>query len=956
MSWRQVTGTVEGLASDDRLEATVATDPLLVESPPIPTRVGRYEISERIGSGSMGVVLRAHDPRLDREVAIKLLRSNTASDRRASARLQREAQALAKLSHPNVIDVFDVGTAHGQVFVAMEYVAGQTLDAWQCNEAPSQAAVIDAYLQAGRGLAAAHHAGLVHRDFKPANVLRGLDGRVQVVDFGLAAPPQEHEAKATLGSMDEDPTDVRMTATGFVVGTPAYMSPEAHCGDPVDAQSDQFSFCVSLFEALWGARPFVGRTAKQVAAQAVSGDVLIPPGVDVPAALRDAVLRGLSPSPADRWPSMDALLERLQRRRRSPWPWLTAAGTAFVVVSGLFYAGSSASTGCEQQAAVVEQIWSSTVQERVHQAFARSELSYAEETWPRVRDHLDEHTSALAEARQRTCGVRVSDSVPTEQLDLRAACLERRTDELQGVITVLEQADAAAVRNAVRVLGSLGPPEVCDDDVFAATLPPPPPAVAQQVERARRDIAEAKAKRRAGQYASAEALAHEVIVRAEPLGYAPLLAEARYLLARVLESDGRYEAAEREMSEAVMIAQGANHDELVAEISTELIYVVGSKRRRPEEAERWVRHARAAIGRLSDAREAETFLQSTLGNFHWSRGELDLAREHFERALEAREQQLGPHSPTTLIVRSNLAMVLHDLGDNVEARALIERTLADRVEVYGPSHPEIAATYANLAVIEQSMGERDDAAGHTRQALELLERSVGREHPHYPQMLINLSNNEYYRGNIAEALRLQEQARDLLVRIVGPRDFLVGRTLSNLGAFYYDADRYDDARAALVEAREIYEEHLHTDHPELAGAIGNLANVDRATGRTEQALTSYDEAIAMIERSLGPDHPELSPLLVGRGQVRLDTKQFERAVADMRRAVTLLGGAKIDPEQVAKTRYELAMALWAAGKPDEARREVERARVLVNRLARDEDDLPAKLDAWLAEHPPGSSH
>ncbi|MEM9453021.1 MAG: tetratricopeptide repeat protein [Myxococcota bacterium] len=955
MSWKEVTGTTEGLASDDRLEATIATDQLMMEPSPIPTRVGRYEVSEQIGSGSMGVVLRAHDPRLDREVAIKLLRSNTSKDRNGHARLQREAQALAKLSHPNVIDVFDVGIAHGQVFVAMEYVAGQTLDAWQRNDAPSRAVVIDAYLQAGRGLAAAHHAGLVHRDFKPANVLRGVDGRVRVVDFGLAAPPREHEAKATLGSLDEDPTDVRMTATGFVVGTPAYMSPESHCGDPVDAQSDQFSFCISLFEALWGARPFVGKTAKEVAAQAVTGDVQFPSGVDVPATLRDVVLRGLSPSPEDRWPSMDALLERLKPRRRSPWPWLAVAGATAVAASGLLYAGSSVLTSCEPQAEVVEQIWSSAVQEQVHQAFTRSALSYVEETWPRVRDHLDEYASALAEARRQACGARVSRSVPAQQLDRRVTCLERRTDELRGVIAVLEQADAATVRNAVRVLSSLESPDDCDDDALAATLPPPPPAVAQQVERARRDLAEAKAKLRAGQYTSAEALAQEVIARAEPLGYAPFLAEVRYLLARVLESDGRYQAAEREMNEAVMIAQGANHDELVAEISTELIYVVGSKLRRPEESERWVRHARAAIGRLSDAREAKTFLESTLGNFHWSRGELGVAREHFERALEAREQTLGPRHPTTLVVRSNLAMVLHDLGDSAEARALIERTLADRVEVYGPSHPMIATTHGNLGIIEQAMGKLDDSAEHTRRALELLERSVGREHPHYPQLLINLSNNEYYRGNVGEALRLQEQARDLLVRIVGPRDFLVARALSNLGAFYYDVERYADARVALVEAREIYEEHLHTDHPELAGAIGNLANVDRATGRTDQAIASYDEASAMIERALGPDHPELSPLLLGRGQAYLDTKQFERAVADMRRAVALLGGAEIDPEQVAKARYELATALWAASKPDEARGEIERARALVDRPARDEDDLPAKLDAWLAEHPRGSS-
>ncbi|MCA9708046.1 MAG: tetratricopeptide repeat protein [Myxococcales bacterium] len=462
--------------------------------------------------------------------------------------------------------------------------------------------------------------------------------------------------------------------------------------------------------------------------------------------------------------------------------------------------------------------------------------------------------------------------------------------------------------------------------------------------------ARVRAERRAGHYDQAAALARAVIERAEPLGHAPLLADARYLLALVLEEDGDYATAEREMTEALMLAQSAGHDALVAEASTELIYLTGSELHRPQDAERWVRHARAAIDRLADASVAEAFLQSTLGNFYWSRSELPAAREHFERALADREQQLGSRHPATLVVRSNLAMVHHDLGDNSRALALIERTLADRIEVFGPQHPDVATTYGNLAVIEQVMGELEASAEHTRKALELLELSVGREHPHYARLLMNLSNNAYYRGDLAQATRLQAESKELLVAAVGPRDLLVGRALGNLGAFYYEDGRHELARTALLEAREILEERLRPGHPELAGTIGNLAAIDRAMGRLSEALAGYDEAIGIIERALGPEHSDLSWALLGRSETLLELQRIDDAVADARRALAVVVHAEVDPERVASARHQLGVALGRAGQLDEARQQMQQARALVDRPAKDDDDLPAKIDAWLREH------
>jgi eukaryotic-like serine/threonine-protein kinase len=269
---------------------------------------GRYMILERVGAGGMGVVYKAFDPHLDRKVALKLVRVGKAGSDASEGRerLLREAQAIAKLSHPNVVAVFDVGSLAGEVYVAMEYVDGESLAAWLRAGPRDEDEVLDVYLQAGRGLAAAHRAGVVHRDFKPENVLVGHDGRVRVVDFGLAQAPErlpvgDEESTAVRAELHDDGEP--LTETGAVLGTPAFMSPEQHLGRATDPATDQFSFCVALFEALYGEHPFSAGGVKELAQAVVAGVVREPPrAARVPRAIRKALVRGMSASPSARWP------------------------------------------------------------------------------------------------------------------------------------------------------------------------------------------------------------------------------------------------------------------------------------------------------------------------------------------------------------------------------------------------------------------------------------------------------------------------------------------------------------------------------------------------------------------------------------------------------------------------------------------------------------------------------
>jgi serine/threonine protein kinase len=308
--------------------------------------VGRYLVLRALGHGAMGVVYAAYDPELDRKLAIKLLRAHVSGrldDSEARSRMAREAQAMARLAHPNVVTVYDVGTHEGQVFVAMEFVEGQTLKHWCAEGKRSWRDLRDIFVAAGRGLAAAHAAELVHRDFKPENVLIGKDGRVRVGDFGLArsaaaAEPTSRVAfEETAIESGSDALSATLTRTGAFLGTPAYMSPEQLLGRKADARADQFSFCVAMYEALYGQRPFGGTTIGDLTFEIMNGRVKAPAaGSKVPAWLHKVILRGLAADPEQRFASMEDLLAAFSRdpadRRRR---WLLAAAALVVVAAGV---------------------------------------------------------------------------------------------------------------------------------------------------------------------------------------------------------------------------------------------------------------------------------------------------------------------------------------------------------------------------------------------------------------------------------------------------------------------------------------------------------------------------------------------------------------------------------------------------------------------------------------------
>jgi serine/threonine protein kinase len=313
---------------------------------------GRYKIKREIGEGGMGVVYEAHDPKLNRRIAIKLMqinKSGSASDTKsAKSRMLREAQAMAMVSHPNLIEVYDVGTYENNVFIAMEYIEGDTLRDWikTKNRKTDWPEILKTYVRAARGVAAAHQRKLIHRDFKPENVMRDKDGIIKVMDFGLAR-----------ANTDPDVTGNHLwantlTQSGVIVGTPAYMSPEQILGEKTGPETDQFSFCVALFEALYGYRPFQGKNVMEIAKCVLQGHIQLPPkGHPVPGFILDALLKGLQTSPDERHDSMDLLIEELRRTPSAPQrPWLLYAVTGTIAATGLLFYWLSVQALEQQQA------------------------------------------------------------------------------------------------------------------------------------------------------------------------------------------------------------------------------------------------------------------------------------------------------------------------------------------------------------------------------------------------------------------------------------------------------------------------------------------------------------------------------------------------------------------------------------------------------------------------------
>jgi tRNA A-37 threonylcarbamoyl transferase component Bud32/tetratricopeptide (TPR) repeat protein len=663
-------------------------------------RLGRYVVLGELGHGGMGVVLEAFDRTLDRRVALKVLHRDL--DVAHTKRLLREAQALAKLSHPNVVQVYEVGEADEQTFIAMELVKGRSIKAWLSQEPrPGWQECVKVYLQAGEGLAAAHAQGLVHRDFKPSNAVIDDTGRVRVLDFGLARLTEDSRTTRTSYelSVEEPAFEAALTHAGEVMGTPGYMAPEQMRGLEVDARTDQFSYCVALYEALYGERPYVGRSLEALMASMASRQLQpLPPGIDVPAAVRMAVRRGLAVEPHERWPSMTALLVALRklvepRPRRRGVVVLGVAGGLVAIGLGL---ARHAEVGyrCEGANAQLQGVWDGARRREVEAAIAATTLPYARDTWLRVEARLDEYADAWVAAHTEACeATSVRQEQSAEVMELRMACLHARRDALQQAVSVLGQADATRVAHAVELVTSLPGLPACDDvEALRAELPPPEdPEVAMRVKALREELVQAEALRDAGDPGAAASLADAVVAEAEGVPYVPILAEGLLMRGTVREGLGRDADAEADELRAYLLAAEHGHDAVEAKAVTRLVLLVGQRRGDLDAGLRWGTTALALAKGLPAEPTLEASALTSIGVLLHARSELPEALDHFERALAIDERALGSDHPRVARLLRHLGHVLRDQGKLAEALDHQRRALAVLERALGPRHPAVEA-------------------------------------------------------------------------------------------------------------------------------------------------------------------------------------------------------------------------------------------------------------------------
>ncbi len=917
--------------------------------------IGRFIVLRTLGEGGMGVVYAAYDQELDRKVALKLMRAlpGLTSDE-SRKRMQREAQAMARLSHPNVVQVYEVGLFREQLFVAMEFIEGETLARWR-GELGGDAAgqwrdVLKVMIQAGRGLAAAHEAGLVHRDFKPENVMIGRSGRVRVLDFGLARPHElgtrgvepsgqwrpstsrlADAAARGLGRRPGGALALNLTRTGALLGTPAYMSPEQHRMKPADARSDQFSFCVALYEALTDQHPYAGDTRETLALEV--NNALFrewPSDSRVPTWLRRAVTRGLSPDPEDRWPSMDALLEALEQapRRRRLGAALGLAVAGALVVGGFAAARLLADSAiCTGGQAELELVWGAERRVAVERAIRAAAGDDAESRWRSLRARIDGFTGDwLARHREACEATNLRKEQSPRVLDLRMECLTRRLDELDALLEVLAGADATVADRALEATSALPSLERCDDvdtlDTRATLVAPPEGDAVKAVAALRGELVRAEAERATGMLEAARERLEGALERSRELAYRPLEAEIHGRLGALQLALERRDDAERSLTEALWVAEETRNDDVAAEALANLITLdlsVGARRR----AMTRVRHAEALMQRLGLDRRAHARLVESVGALLASgkdeRGgeqELDAASEEFQRFYYL-ERSLNPERASLADFLRQRADDLYAQGDFAGASRDYEWVLRYKRQTLGPDHAELPALMDRLGDALRERGRLKSAASQYQGAYKQRRRSLGAEHPDVGESLYKL-------GVVARAQRKTKRARGYLTR-----------ALKLWRGALRDADDERVARALL--------------------ALAELDARSRSAKRRRAAEESYTAAIGMLERLHGPNDAGLVEPLIASAELTRASVGPGAAAALLERAVAISVAAG-DEDAAARrgsARFALARTLWAEGGAASRARALEQARVaesdLVEAGALAEDDR-AELKTWLEKH------
>ena len=809
-------------------------------------QIGRFLVLEPIGEGAMGVVWAAYDPELDRRVAIKLLHAHR-DDARGRTRLAREAKAMAKLSHPNVVTVYDVGVHADAVYVAMELVEGTSLRAWLEQAPRTREEVLEVFRQAGAGLAAAHEVGLVHRDFKPENVFVDRAGRAKVGDFGLARAASDEEPLG-VGALLGDGASI--TRTGALLGTPAYMAPEQLAARSAGPAADQFAFCVALWEALAGARPFAGATTVEaLRTQIAAGPPALPSSI--PPRVGAALVRGLSTKPENRFPDLRALLTALAvppstANRRARTAVAIVVGMAIAVAAVAFFVVPR-SAPCGSADALRAELWSEEARAQVRTIA------------PGALAGLDRFARSWAAGRVDACeDTQVRHEQSEARMDERVRCLDRARAAFGVARDSLRGSDSFT---EAEILDALPDPSVCAS--LDGRLAPPSAGRRPGVEALRRAIDTARIALAAARDRDRGAV-ERLVARADGLAYPPAITEARLLRAAARAADAHYDDAIEDARQALFAAEAFGDDRGAAEAWLALTRVTGTAGRYVEAAQH-ARNAEAAIARLGSPADLMRTFHQLRGIVRTNLGTLDDAQRDLDEAMRLATVRVGAQSSELAPIHTAIGNLARLDRRFAAALAEHERALALDRAAWGAAHPRVARDLHNVAGVLRQLDRRAEARARYLEALGIERATIGESHPDY------------------------------------------ALTLNSLGLLAFEAGDDLEARTRWELARAIFEASGHEDR---SLVLYNLALLELRQAQFESSATNALAAIAIDEQRLGEGAKRVGGEYFALGRARAGAHRVEEARTAFERARTIargLGDVALDTEATAQLS-ELAEA------------------------------------------------
>ncbi len=872
-------------------------------------KIGRYVLLEEVGQGGMGVVFAAFDPQLNRKIALKILRAQQSepdNKRELRARLFREAQAIAKLSHPNVITVFDVGNVGASVFVGMEFVEGVTLTDYLATPRALES-ILDAFAQAGRGLSAAHQAGLVHRDFKPDNVLMGFDGIARVSDFGLArsdpslvvegGESDDFEASSPHNGDDVDLLSSPMTQAGAVVGTPRYMAPEQHAGAPPDPRSDQFAFCVALYQALYRQDPYVAHSMERLVHAKQEGRIMEPPpGISIPGRIEQLIWRGLAPDPRRRYPSMEVLLEDLRDipavQGRPVLRWVVGLGVSSAALAiAALQSGDTARAPCDDGASRWRDVWNPQRKGTIQAAFAAVDPGGSAVSWHAVERDLDAYAEAFRGQYAAACAA-VKTPRPADDMlfRLRQSCLLERRDFAASLVELFVDPDIVLVRAAPQAVAELPRMTRCAE--ISGLIARGVPTRGEQelaVTEFRGAVMQSRVLGLAGKFEAAQARATEALEQAETLGFGEFVAEAHLVLGRALAEGGQYADAELHLREAVFGGTRSAHDEAAAEAAIALVEVVGVRLDRHVEAALWEAQAGALLDRIAEHGILRARLENRAGRLDARRGDYVAARAHYTAALALRTEVQGAVDPGRAGWLIDLGNVALSQGEFDEAVETFDRALVLAEATLTASHPDRAASLAALGRVHLEREEYGPARVALLEAKAGFEGSLGTEHPRTAMVLLGLASADEGLGNAAAAKAGFARAADLLGATLGREHIAYRRALLGQSRSARTAEQLEDAVAWLTRA---------CGGPAVPASLRGACMLERAefdfaAKRFDDAASGFTNAAARFEDGelADPRHRAEALLGVARSQHALGRNvEAARALVGARAAILEVKG------------------------------------------------------------------